>query len=176
MPPRWAEDFIAGHGLPTGYGGTISTVYDPLAAAIEQRSTGQSRPLVVGLNGPQGSGKSTGAEVLGKLLYDRGLSAAVLSIDDLYLSHAERQRLAREVHPLLAMRGPPGTHDPGLGLTLIGQLGRLGRVALPRFDKASDDRRPRSAWQDVEAPLDVLVFEGWCVGAAPQPAAPSIGR
>ena len=71
--------------------------------------------LVVGLTGSQGSGKSTLAARLPPLLAARNLRAAVLSLDDLYLPKAERQRLAREVHPLLATRGVPGTHEVALG-------------------------------------------------------------
>ena len=70
---------------------------------------------MVGLTGPQGSGKSTLAAKLPPLLAARGLRSAVLALDDLYLTHAERRRLAADIHPLLATRGVPGTHDVALG-------------------------------------------------------------
>jgi D-glycerate 3-kinase len=127
-------------------------------------------PFVVGLTGSQGSGKSTLAAQLPPLLAARGLRAAVLSLDDLYLPKAERQRLARDVHPLLATRGVPGTHDVALGARTLASLGRAGETPIPRFDKASDDRLPRAEWTRFEGPADVIVFEGWCVGARPQPA------
>ena len=98
-----------------------------------------------------------------------GLTAAVLSLDDLYLTLAERQRLGREVHPLLRTRGVPGTHDVGLGLALIDVLSLgVAEVSMPHFDKAEDTRAPASAWTRVLAPVDVILFEGWCVGAIPQ--------
>jgi D-glycerate 3-kinase len=128
-------------------------------------------PLVVGLTGPQGSGKSTLAAKAPERLAAAGLRAAVLSLDDLYLPKADRQRLAADVHPLLATRGVPGTHDVALGLEVLDRLASAGRTAVPSFDKGVDDRRPPSAWPIVDGPIDLVVFEGWCVGARPQPEA-----
>lgn len=105
------------------------------------------------------------------MLVEHGLSCAVLSIDDLYLTRAERLRLAEEVHPLLATRGPPGTHDVALGLRAMTALATPGETRLPRFDKAQDDRAPIDDWPFVRTPVQCLIFEGWCVGALPQPAA-----
>jgi D-glycerate 3-kinase len=123
-------------------------------------------PLVVGINGAQGSGKSTMCKFLEVLLVEHNQRAATLSIDDLYRTRAEREALAREVHPLLATRGVPGTHDPALGLAVIEDF-RGGRdLELPRFDKARDDRCP--APELVRGPLQVLLLEGWCLGAVPQ--------
>ncbi|MES2443843.1 MAG: kinase, partial [Pseudomonadota bacterium] len=59
----------------------------------------------------------------------------------------------------------PGTHDPALGLALIEALGRGGTVALPRFDKARDEPGPPEVH---DGPADIILFEGWCVGARPQ--------
>jgi D-glycerate 3-kinase len=123
------------------------------------------RPFVIGIAGAQGSGKSTAAALLAALLRKRGLRVAILSIDDLYLDRGARERLARDVHPLFVTRGVPGTHDPTLGLAIIAALGRAGRVAVPRFDKARDRQGKPDA---VAAPVDVLLLEGWCVGARPQ--------
>ena len=106
--------------------------------------------------------------MLALLLQDRGLRTAMLSLDDLYLTLAERRRLADDVHPLLLTRGVPGTHDVALGLAVIDSLGRAGETAVPRFDKARDDRRDRAHWDVVAGPVEVILFEGWCVGARPQ--------
>jgi D-glycerate 3-kinase len=138
---------------------------DRLIAAIQTAAQQRpDRPLVVGICGAQGSGKSTLAARLAQRL-DR---AAMLSLDDLYLTRAERERLARDVHPLLRTRGAPGTHDIELGLSVMASLDRGAAVHLPRFDKATDDRRPESSWPTAPANAGVLLFEGWCVGARPQ--------
>jgi len=106
--------------------------------------------------------------VLARLALAQGLRTATLSLDDLYLPRGERLRLAREVHPLLATRGPPGTHDVNLGVELLARLGQPGVVAAPSFDKGTDDRRPMRGWPRLEGPFDLILFEGWCVGARPQ--------
>ena len=136
--------------------------------AVEQALDGWrgDGPFVLGVCGAQGSGKSTLAEGLTQRLAARGLRAATLSIDDLYLSHAERALLAQTIHPLFATRGAPGTHDTTLGAHLLDQVKAGQAVVLPRFDKATDD--PALAGTPIEGPLDVLIFEGWCVGARAQ--------
>lgn len=117
---------------------------------------------VCAIAGLQGSGKSTLAAQVVALAGTRGLRAAALSIDDVYLGRRERLRLARDVHPLLATRGPPGTHDIGLACEVLDAV-RAGRTTrLPRFDKLADRRLPPSRWRTV-GPLDLLVFEGWCL-------------
>ena len=153
----------------------LRSMYLPLAAWLERARANAGRAIVVGLTGGQGSGKSTFCALLAAVLREGfGARAAVLSVDDLYLTHSERQRLGREVHPLFATRGPPGTHDPALGLETIERLLGQGpgqRTALPSFDKATDDRRPQDAWPVLEGTADYVLFEGWCVGARPQFAA-----
>ncbi len=125
-------------------------------------------PFVLGLCGAQGSGKSTLSSGLAQRLNGRGIRTAVLSLDDLYLTHEQRAVLARDVHPLFAVRGVPGTHDLARGLAILEAV-KAGRgVTLPRFDKATDDPAPETEWPRHDGPLDVLVFEGWCVGARPQ--------
>jgi D-glycerate 3-kinase len=141
-----------------------------VAERIAARVRAEARPLVVGLCGPQGSGKTTAAAVLQDLLQDQALRAAVLSLDDLYLTRDERRRLADNVHPLLATRGPPGTHDIALGLQTLADLATRAPTRLPRFDKAADDRMRMDDWPLVIANCDCVIFEGWCVGARPEPA------
>lgn len=127
-------------------------------------------PLVLGLCGAQGSGKSTVAAALAADLAAEGLAVATLSLDDLYLGRAPRSRLAAEVHPLLATRGPPGTHDVRLGMDVLQRLRRGTGASLPRFDKGSDEPFPVADWP-ATAGCDVVIFEGWCVGAQPQTSA-----
>lgn len=125
--------------------------------------------FVLGLCGAQGSGKSTLAAVLTQRLEDQGRRVAVLSLDDLYLSRARRAEQARDAHPLLAVRGPPGTHDVDAGARLLDALTAGHPVRLPRFDKAEDTPAPLESWAKVDGPVDVVIFEGWCVGATPEP-------
>ncbi|MBB3861989.1 D-glycerate 3-kinase, partial [Novosphingobium hassiacum] len=118
--------------------------------------------------GAQGSGKTWLTRGLTEALAKKGLRSASLSLDDLYLSRSARAEVAERVHPLFAVRGVPGTHDVPLGLALLDALKRPGPVALPVFDKSSDDLLPPDQWRKVDAPFDVILFEGWCVGARPE--------
>lgn len=160
-------DFIRTAGLPGALLAHQRSLYQPLADWVIE-----NRFRLVGIQGTQGSGKSTLAEVLKWHLEMAGLRVEVLSIDDLYLSRADRQALARNNHPLLATRGVPGTHDVALGREIFSWVqSGSGPLMLPRFDKAQDDRATRSDWHHCEAPPDVLLFEGWCVGLSAQPEA-----
>lgn len=161
---------IAEQKLPPGYRTTVDDHWRPIAQAIATAQRAAGRSIVVGVNGPQGSGKSTFCLFVEAILRNRhGLGAAILSLDDLYLGRAERQRLAGAVHPLLAVRGVPGTHDVALGQRTIDALTRgQGPLPLPRFDKATDDRVPEFESPIVTAPVDVVLFEGWCVAAEPE--------
>src|SRR5690606_21796100 len=87
----------------------------------------------------------------------------VLSIDDVYLDRGARQALARDVHPLLATRGPPGTHDLALAFATLDALRDTGAAALPRFDKPGDRRLPQHDWPRVSR-IDLVVLEGWFIG------------
>jgi D-glycerate 3-kinase len=140
-------------------------IEEPLRFRLAQDAT---RPLVLGLCGAQGSGKTTIAARLKKMLEAAGFKTAILALDDLYLSRGNREILARTIHPLLATRGVPGTHDVALGQSLLDALGAPGAVRLPRFDKATDTRKPVAEWESEEAPAEIIIFEGWCVGARPQ--------
>ncbi len=164
---------IAGEGLPEDFRLTVDQVLRPLARRIATDHARLGRPTTAGLCGSQGSGKSTFALFLSTLLEGTGLSTAVLSLDDLYFTSAERRRLAGARHRLFATRGPPGTHDVALGLSTLEALtsSRPGRLALPRFDKALDSRADAVCWPSVRTPVDVVLFEGWFVGARPQPGA-----
>lgn len=159
--------FLHDERLPAEYAEAIERVHRPLAQAIDVRSR-TSEHLVIGLCGAQGSGKSTMARSLCSLLDTQGISCVVLSLDDLYLTHAERRSLAKRIHPLLATRGVPGTHDVQLGLELLDALRQSRPVAIPVFDKSADDRKPVDEWPRVQRPVQVVLFEGWCVGAVPQ--------
>lgn len=143
----------------------------PLCRWIARRRRELGRPIVVGVNGAQGSGKTTFCQMAQVLLEELdGARVCGLSIDDLYLGSAARQELAARVHPLFATRGVPGTHDVPLGLELLARLRDpdAGEVPIPAFDKAVDDRLPEARWSKAQAPADVIILEGWCVGMPDQ--------
>jgi D-glycerate 3-kinase len=160
------RQLIDAERLPEDYLEVVDRHWRPLSEDIAERAL--DGPLVVGINGAQGSGKTTLCKFLEVLLVEHNQRAVTLSLDDLYLTRAERQALAAHEHPLFATRGVPGTHDVAMGEAILDAL-RAGReAALPRFDKAADDRSAEV--RVVEPPVDVILFEGWCVGAVPQPA------
>lgn len=152
---------------------TVSPDFPPVATIIERDvrdapARGGEQPIVIGLCGVQGSGKSTAAAQVHAALIANGIRSVVLSLDDLYLIAAERNALSKEVHPLLRTRGVPGTHDVALGMIILDQLQSGKPVRLPKFDKARDDRAPPDRWQVAPPGVQIVLFEGWCVGARPQ--------
>jgi D-glycerate 3-kinase len=158
---------IEGEGLPAGYRDIAERFWRPLSEEIAARYDG--KPLVVGINGAQGSGKSTLCKFLEVLLVEHNQVGVTLSLDDLYLTRAERLQAAADHHPLFATRGVPGTHDVECGMAILDRLLAGKDADLPIFDKAADDRSPQA--RHVDGPVQVVLFEGWCVGATPQPAA-----
>lgn len=163
--------FLQQQGLPDSYANSITNAFLPLAQLIARHCSGRDRPLLVGINGAQGTGKSTLTYFLeAALSKDHGLSVTRLSIDDFYLSQAQRQRLAEEVHPLLRTRGVPGTHDAQLLAEVIDSLqANLSEpLPIPRFDKATDNPLPRTQWPVIAGKVDLIILEGWFIGTAPQ--------
>jgi len=147
-----------------------AVLLETLLGAIRARLG--ERPLVIGISGAQGSGKTTLVAALARALEGEGIATAALSLDDLYLTRAERLDLAHSVHPLFVTRGVPGTHDLALGLAVLDALARGEPVPLPRFDKGADDRVPAEGWPLAPAGTRVVLLEGWCLGARAQdPAA-----
>ena len=121
------------------------------------------RPPVIAVAGAQGCGKTT----LARAAADR-FGAAQVSLDDVYLTRAEREAMAREVHPLFATRGPPGTHDLTLLQRLIDELSNAGpedATAIPGFDKRADDRLPPDRWRVFRGRPSAILIDGWCLGA-----------
>ncbi|MEJ2258203.1 MAG: kinase [Woeseiaceae bacterium] len=169
----WMTEMARREGLPAGYVSDFLEFVLPLVRGVSQIRERLGRPVIVGISGAQGAGKSTLAAFIREwLMRENGLAALNLTLDDFYLAKEERSRLAREVHPLFATRGVPGTHDGAFALSVMEQLIRptSPSIPIPAFDKATDDRRPEDEWPVVESPADVVLFEGWCVGAKPQGA------
>ena len=165
---QWIARYLREQRLPESYAVTIDQVLLPLAGQLAARVRLSDSLVVIGLCGAQGSGKSTAAAVLCELLNQQQLPSLAVSIDDFYLPHAQRAELARQVHPLLLTRGVPGTHDVELAQAVIESLAESGSTRVPVFDKATDDRRPRQQWREVQGPLRAVILEGWCVGARPE--------
>ena len=138
---------------------------DAVGSLVAAHARPDHIPLI-GIAGAQGSGKTT----LARAAAER-FSAAHLSLDDVYLTKTERQTLAREVHPLFAVRGPPGTHDLALLGSAVAALRAAGpdsRTQLPAFDKLADDRAPETRWPVFKGRPAAVLIDGWCLGATPQ--------
>lgn len=147
-------------GLPDESRKALQTVLLQLIPAL-QAIPGQA---VIGISGAQGSGKSTLAGLLAKLLTASGKPAAAVSLDDYYLSRTARQQLAQQVHPLLAQRGVPGTHNIQRAITDAKRVLQGKPVALPQFDKALDEPVADLPEQQYQ----ILIVEGWCLAVTAQ--------
>lgn len=171
---------IEDHRLPSDFHNTVEEFYWPLAQSLGSSIKGQlgkkgKQPTVIGIQGSQGSGKSTCAAFLTLLLESEcQLKVLATSIDDFYLTRGERQQLAQERHPLFETRGVPATHDVDMISAMLDRvtagesLSSKWPLEVPVFDKSIDDRAPRSLWQRIEHPIDVIILEGWCVGITAQ--------
>ncbi len=171
---QWLERFIKAEQLPDSYASLALDHFLPLAKhliPIINARRADGAPFVLGINGAQGTGKTTFAKLLiGYWTEICELNGSQISLDDFYLTREERKARADKVHALFATRGVPGTHDVDLAINILTRLKVLrdGEVlSLPRFDKALDDRRPEAAWPKALDAQDFIIFEGWCVGARP---------
>jgi D-glycerate 3-kinase len=169
--PQWQKRLLQRHQLPPSYLASAQYWFDPLAESIVVHQEGAQRPLLIAINGSQGSGKSTLSAYLEMAIATKyHLHAVTLSLDDFYYTREQRLALSQDVHPLLLTRGVPGTHDIAMLSDVLDSLLRSDRsesVMIPRFDKAADDRSPQS--EEVSGPVDVVLLEGWCLGSMPQP-------
>lgn len=141
------------------------TVSDCLSLALDSICESHDGIPIVGMSGPQGAGKTT---ALNELYRKTSKRVATLGIDDFYLTKSEREILAKEVSPLYLTRGPAGTHDIGIINNTIDALIAAeddSRTPILQFDKVSDDRAPASQWSVFEGKPDIILLEGWLVGA-----------
>ena len=78
--------------------------------------------------------------------------------------------MSLKVDPIFITRGVPGTQDTNLLFNCIKTLKnkKFQKIKIPRFDKSIDDRLPKQKWQRIDKKPDIVIFEGWCVGAKPQ--------
>ena len=161
--------FINKNKLSTDFQKIAAGYFIPLAEKIRMHQLSAKKTYCVGINGSQGSGKSTLSAFLKDYLtetYD--MNVVVMSLDDFYFSRIERQIIAADVHPLFTTRGVPGTHNMCQAKTVMFDLKKQQPTIIPRFDKATDNPHPASAWTKVSCAADVVIFEGWCWGVEPQ--------
>ena len=172
MTPQLIQEFLRSEGLPATYGEDMFTWFLPAAQELLLRLTpDRNKPLFIGINGAQGTGKSTLTRLFELCSTEARFKVAVLSIDDFYLSKAARAQLAETVHPLLATRGVPGTHDVEQLKSCLSQLlnSQAGIVKIPRFDKAADNPVTAEHWSPMTLPVDLILLEGWFIGLEPEP-------
>ena len=149
----------------------LNNYYLPISERIYKDYIENKKTLIVGLTGGQGSGKSTISKILKIILKENfKLNTVIFSIDDFYKTFNERKKMSIKVSPLFITRGVPGTHDTNLLYDCLKNLKKSNfkRINIPKFDKAIDDRLPKSRWQKIKKKPDIVIFEGWCVGISPQ--------
>ena len=155
----------------------IRRALDKLLPKIQEQHQSSSKPIILGITGLQGSGKSTWASKIVKILTSEySLNTIALSLDDLYKTHTDlvAQREQDVNNKLYRTRGQPGTHDEQLAAAFFQEMGAYrggGDLKIPSFDKSrfngEGDRAPESEWPKISQKPDVVVFEGWCVGFQP---------
>jgi D-glycerate 3-kinase len=158
LPGAW-QDWIA----------PLWTFWLPLAQRLDRQQRALGSPFIQGILGGQGTGKTTLTQILRLILEQLGHQSVGLSIDDLYLSYAQRCELQRQ-NPQLIWRGPPGTHDIDLGISTLNQIKHAPRgtqITLPRFDKSLHQGQGDQIAPNLIALPTIVLFEGWFVGARP---------
>ena len=145
----------------------IKSYLIPLCFWISKKAN-IKKPYFVGLAGGQGTGKTTTSSLI-KIILSKYFKLDVfrISIDDFYKTRKERISLSKRIHPMLMTRGVPGTHDINMMLNFFkkSKSKKFKRLKLPIFNKAIDDRYSKKHWYDLKKKPDVIIFEGWCVGA-----------
>jgi len=145
----------------------IRTFLIPLCFWISKKAD-KKKPYFVGLAGGQGTGKTTISSLI-KIILIKYFKLKVfrISIDDFYKTRKERMNLSKRVHPMLLTRGVPGTHDINMMLSFFKKTKskNFKKLKLPTFNKSIDDRFNKKKWYDLKNKPDVIIFEGWCVGA-----------
>ena len=147
--------------------GMVKNFLIPICFWIAKKADNK-KPYFVGLAGGQGTGKTTISSII-KIILEKYFKLKVfkISIDDFYKTRKERIALSKKVHPMLLTRGVPGTHDINMMLNFFkkSKAKKFKIMKLPNFNKAIDDRFPKNKWNTINKRPDVIIFEGWCVGA-----------
>ena len=150
--------------------GMIKNYLIPICFWIAKKADNK-KPYFVGLAGGQGTGKTTTSSII-KIILEKYFKLKVfkISIDDFYKTRKERISLSKKIHPMLLTRGVPGTHDINMMLDFFkkSKAKKFKNMKLPNFNKAIDDRFPKNKWNQINRRPDIIIFEGWCVGARPE--------
>ena len=155
---------------------TLWNLWLPLAIQLSTEKQSLNRTLIQGILGGQGTGKTTLCEILRLILGKLGYSTVSISLDDLYKTYADRQKL-QKADPRLIWRGPPGTHDIDLGISVLDNLRASPtpelaavdhpKIAIPRFDKSAYGGAGDRSQAEIICGADIVLFEGWFVGVNP---------
>jgi len=149
----------------------LNDFFLPISKMIYQVYSKDNKTKIIGLTGGQGSGKSTISNILKIILKENfNLETVIFSIDDFYKTLKERKNMSKNISSLFLTRGVPGTHDTKMLLKCITKLKKykFTKTVIPRFDKALDNRVLKKNWLKVIKKPNIVIFEGWCVGAKPQ--------
>ena len=150
---------------------SLKKIYIPISFWIENKYKKKGETLILGFSGGQGSGKTTVTGILKIILknfFKRRIH--VSSIDDFYKTLEVRNKMSHTIHPLFKTRGVPGTHDINLVKKFFNFIKNKNykKLKLPKFDKSLDDRSKKKYWPDIKKRPEIVILEGWCVGAKPQ--------
>ena len=151
--------------------GQLNKFYLPISKMIMKEYFRKKKTKVIGLTGGQGTGKSTISNILKIILKEAySLNTVIFSIDDFYKTLQERKKMSKKINSLFLTRGAPGTHDIKMLLQCIKNLksNKFKKFIIPKFDKSIDDRSSKSKWLKVKKKPNIVIFEGWCVGATAQ--------
>ena len=149
----------------------LNKFYLPIGKMIMDEYTKKKKTKVIGLTGGQGTGKSTISKILKIILKEAyKLETVIFSIDDFYKTLQEREEMSKKISSLFLTRGVPGTHDTQMLFQCIKNLkkDKFKKFTIPRFDKSIDNRSSKGKWLKVKKKPNIVIFEGWCVGAMAQ--------
>ena len=149
----------------------LKKIYIPISFWIENKYKKKGETLILGFSGGQGSGKTTVTGILKIILkkfFKRRIH--VSSIDNFYKTLEDRNKISNKIHPLLKTRGVPGTHDINLVKIFFNIIRKkkFKKIKLPKFEKAMDNRLEKKYWYNIKQKPEIVILEGWCVGAKPQ--------
>ncbi len=157
------------HQPPSQMLETLWHLWLPLAMQLASYRQAKPSSLIQGILGGQGTGKTTLAKILSLILHHLGYRTLSLSLDDLYKTYSDRLALQQQ-DPRLIWRGPPGTHDIQLGITLLDRLRQTDLntpIQIPCFDKSAWGGAGDRGTPEIVDDADIVLFEGWFVGVRP---------